>query len=124
MKEFKATACAIYARIWLGGHNVAARAILEPLVAAAQRPPTGPLDAAIIAPQSADEAIYFAKKLAPRLRPSGALYIVQSENDSNSAESRWNQATMGQLAALGFVNQGAAAIAEGLAALVFRLEVA
>lgn len=66
-------------RIWLGGNNVACRMLLEPLVAHCQRPPTGVLDEALIAPRSADEAVYFAGKLLARLVSGGLMWIVFAE---------------------------------------------
>ena len=63
-------------RVWIGGHNAAAKRMIQAHLAGMARPPTGPIDAGFIAPASADEAIYFADKLRPRLRPGGAVWIV------------------------------------------------
>lgn len=66
------------ARIWVGGHDRAARRALEAVVAGAPRPPTGPIDAAFVAPETLDEAAYFVDKVLPRLVPSGVIWIVTS----------------------------------------------
>ena len=63
-------------RIWVGGNNTDARREIETLVAAAERPPTGELDRAFIAPLSTDEAVYFARKLRSRLTGDSSIWIV------------------------------------------------
>lgn len=63
-------------RVWLGGNNVAARGYAETLLPDVVRPPEGPLDVALITPSTADEAVYFAQKLLPRLSAEGRIWIV------------------------------------------------
>ncbi len=72
-------------RVWIGGHNLAAKRAIEPLLAETTRPPTGPLDMAFIAAETPDEADYFLYKLAGRL-PSGATAWVISANDAPHTE--------------------------------------
>ncbi len=64
------------ARVWLGGHDTAARGVVECRLAGALRPPTGPIDAAFITPMSIEEATHFAGKLLDRLNPNGTLTVV------------------------------------------------
>jgi len=64
-------------RIWIGGHNANAHRQVESLIAIeCERPPTGPLDLAIVTPHSTDEAVYFARKLRSRLDAGAAIWIV------------------------------------------------
>ncbi len=63
-------------RVWLGGQDVATRRIVEQAVKGTIRPPTGSIDLAVICPVSLDEALYFAKKLQPRLVPSASCRVV------------------------------------------------
>ena len=69
-------------RVWVGGHDARARRVIELLVAPAERPPTGPIDVAIITPKSADEAGYFAAKLVERLSPVSVVWVVVSSDES------------------------------------------
>ena len=64
------------ARVWLGGHDLHTRRIVEKHLAGAVRPPTGPIDAALIAPKTDDEALYFACKLRNRVVARGILWII------------------------------------------------
>lgn len=74
-------------RVWIGGHNVRARKVLEEKLAHAERPPEGPIDAAFITPQTADEANYFARKLRLRLQPNAVVWIVYPKSGpANAAE--------------------------------------
>ena len=63
-------------RVWVGGHNVAARRATEIHLAGTARPPTGPIDLAFIAPESIDEAVYFAQKISPRLVQDAVIWVV------------------------------------------------
>jgi len=63
-------------RVWVGGHNLDARREIELHLAGTERPPTGPIDLAFVAPRSTDEAVYFAGKLRSRLAPTGLVWIV------------------------------------------------
>ena len=63
-------------RVWVGGHNLAGKRVAEPLVTDSTRPPTGPVDVALIAPESADEAAYFLDKIEARLEQNGVAWII------------------------------------------------
>ena len=63
-------------RVWVGGHNVEARREIETYLMGTERPSTGPLDLGFLAPQTADEAVYFAGKLRSRIVASGLLWVV------------------------------------------------
>jgi len=63
-------------RVWVGGHGLAAKQEIEKHLEGTERPPTGPLDAALIAPLTTDEALYFAGKLRPRLERGAVVWIV------------------------------------------------
>lgn len=74
------------ARVWVGGHERTIRALIEPMLAGAQRPPSGVIDAAFVTPQTADELAYFAGKLRDRLAPGGALWAVVRRLPTRSAD--------------------------------------
>ncbi len=63
-------------RIWIGGHNVAARCVLERSLRAAVRSPDGPIDAGFIVPKTTDEGVYFLEKLRHRILPAGTIWVV------------------------------------------------
>lgn len=63
-------------RIWIGGHNVAARRVLERSLRAAVRPPDGPIDVGFIVPKTTDEGVYFLEKLRHRILPTGTIWVV------------------------------------------------
>ncbi len=65
------------ARLWIGGHDLAARRAAERCLVGARRPPSGPLDVAAITPRDADEVAYFAQKLCRRLVAEGTLWIIR-----------------------------------------------
>ena len=44
-------------RVWIGGHQIEAKRIIEPYLTNATRPPTGEIDIAFITPESLDEAL-------------------------------------------------------------------
>ena len=64
-------------RVWVGGHNLATKRLVEPFLTDTTRPPTGPVDIALIAPESADEAAYFLGKIAVRLEHDRTAWIIQ-----------------------------------------------
>lgn len=74
------------ARVWVGGHDSSARRATQRCLAETIRAPSGPLDAAIITPQSADEAVHFAQKLHNRLAPNGTVWIIQRRQTDISDE--------------------------------------
>ena len=69
-------------RIWVGGNNVSARREIELLLGELERPPTGVIDRAFISPSTTDEAVYFARKLRPRLAPDSSVWIVYPKRGS------------------------------------------
>ena len=69
-------------RIWVGGNNVAARREIELLLGDLARPPTGEIDRAFVSPSTTDEAVYFARKLRPRLDPDSSVWIVYPKRGS------------------------------------------
>ena len=73
-------------RVWVGGHDTAAKRAIEPMVSGAIRPHSGPVDAVFICPRTADEATYFATKLRPRLRTGGAVWIVFGRDSEATSE--------------------------------------
>ncbi len=64
------------ARVWVGGHNTDARREVERRLRGTARLPSGPIEAAFIAPRSCDEAVYFAEKLRFRLGSDGVIWLV------------------------------------------------
>ncbi len=64
-------------RVWVGGHNLDARRVVERHLKDAIRPTLGPLDVAFITPNSADEAAYFASKLLERLAEGACIWVVR-----------------------------------------------
>lgn len=67
-------------RVWVGGHNLAAKRAIVPFLVEAARPPTGPLDAVFIASDTPEEADYFLHKLARRLPTDGTAWIITRTN--------------------------------------------
>jgi hypothetical protein len=73
-------------RVWLGGRNVSVRRAINRWLTGTIRPPTGPLDLAILCPETADEACYFAEKLRPRLTDSASVWIAREPGDAAATE--------------------------------------
>ena len=73
-------------RVWVGGHNVAARAEIEKHLAGTVRPATGGIDYGFLTPLSVDEAVYFARKLVRRLSTGGCLWVVYPKPTSPRAK--------------------------------------
>jgi len=67
-------------RVWVSGHNLAAKRVVEPLLTDTRRPPSGPVGLAFIAPESADEAVYFLGKIEARLEHDGVAWIILPPN--------------------------------------------
>ena len=65
-------------RVWVAGHGTTARRFIEEQLAQLNvgRPADGPIDVAIVAPRTIDEAVYFAGKILDRLDPSGVVWVV------------------------------------------------
>ena len=74
-------------RIWVGGNNADARREMETYLLETTRPPTGPLDAAFIIPDTSEEAVYFAQKLRPRLTPDASVWVVDPSADYSATKS-------------------------------------
>lgn len=69
-------------RVWVGGHQIQAKKIIEPYLIHATKPPTGEIDIAFVAPESLDEAVYFSQKIQHRLTPHAMIWIV-IDNEMN-----------------------------------------
>ncbi len=109
-------------RIWMGGHNVAAKAEIEPHLTGTERPPEGPIDLAFIAPQTCDEAVYFAGKLRRRLSATGVIWVLHPNSRSPHRDTftgNLDDIAVG-LFELGFMEVGAAPIGNDFTALGFR----
>jgi hypothetical protein len=63
-------------RVWSGGHHDAAKRVLLARLTGATRPRHGMIDLGFLAPASVDEAIYFAGKILPRLKPPATIWII------------------------------------------------
>lgn len=74
-------------RIWVGGNNVGIRREMETHLSETTRPPTGLLDAAFITPATSEEAVYFARKLKPRLSGDASLWVVVPSANHTAAQS-------------------------------------
>lgn len=72
-------------RLWVGGHNLAAKREIEKHLTGTVRPATGPVEMAFITPDVIDEAVYFASKIRLRLTPEGSLCVVVQERDPAEA---------------------------------------
>lgn len=66
-------------RVWIAGNHAEAKQVANRHFRHAVRPPVGPIDGAVIAAQSTDEAVYFAAKVQGRLAAHGTLWILRSE---------------------------------------------
>ena len=73
-------------RVWVGGHDRVVKRALVSALTDTVSPPTGKLDAALVAADSIDEAAYFARKVWPRLEAGGSLCLIISKTDSESAD--------------------------------------
>ncbi len=77
------------AGIWLGGHATDGKRLLHQLLIDMPRPPIGPIDAAFITPESADEAIHFSQKLSTRLGPGKRLWVLTLKNLPAAQSATW-----------------------------------
>lgn len=66
-------------RVWVAGHDVAARTFVNRSLAGVHRPPTGEIDAAFITPESTDECAYFLAKVQPRLAREAQVWVVGAQ---------------------------------------------
>ncbi len=74
-------------RVWIGGHQLEAKKLATTICVGITKPPTGPLDAAIITPITSEEAAYFATKLQSRLISGGNIWIIVAENTDHNAQA-------------------------------------
>lgn len=75
------------ARLWIGGQNRASRRIVERALSLPRVLPNGPLDGAILTPLTAEEAVYFASKLLPRLTPEATVWVVCASESASPGTS-------------------------------------
>lgn len=71
-------------RIWVAGHNRSVRRRLEPLLSEAERPATGPIDLALVVPETSEEWGYFSAKILPRLALGGEVGLVLADEEAES----------------------------------------
>lgn len=76
-------------QVWVGGHNLDAKRAVAPLLADTTRPAEGPLDVAIVCPAGPDEAVYFCRKVLPRMSSGSRLYVVVPLLSDGSADPRY-----------------------------------
>ena len=111
-------------RVWIGGNNTDARREIELIAGLAERPPTGALDRAMIAPSSSDEAVYFARKLRPRLTSDSSLWIVLPKRGSTSEHLFTGsiEDLSVPMFELGYVDKGLATLGDHYTSLGFQLD--
>lgn len=90
-------------RVWLAGHAREAKRIVEPCLNDAARPPTGPVDLAILTPLDAEEAFYFTCKGVGRLAARGRLLLVWAApgQDAASRDESSDAPLIARIASLG-----------------------
>ena len=110
------------ARVWLGGHNLHARRKVEKYLAGTVRPPTGPIDAALIAPKTVDEALYFACKLRDRVVAKGILWIIIPNPGSTKVDAFTGagETLVEAMLVLGFADAGSVPVGAEHSAYGFR----
>lgn len=110
-------------RIWLGGNNADARREIEHYLSETTRPPTGPLDAAFITPNTSDEAVYFAEKLKPRLTPDARVWVVVPRTDNSATQSTTNRMSelVSQVTGAGFTLAREMSFHAGFRGIVFSV---
>jgi len=69
-------------RVWSGGRHEAAKRRLLALLSGVTRPRLGPIDLGFLAPASVDEAVYFVRKILPRLTPPARVWVVYATGDA------------------------------------------
>ncbi len=106
-------------RVWLGGHLLEAKRVIESSLSQTSRPATGPIDVAIITPDTTDEAGYFADKLRPRLVPGATLWVLFP---ANLPENESPQNFIRVMDRSGFVEKGKVSIRESYIAFGFILK--
>ena len=65
-------------RIWVGGNCIETKRAIAPYLAPSSRSAHGPIDVAIITPESTEEALYFANKLRKRLDQDATVWVMFS----------------------------------------------
>ncbi len=108
-------------RVWVGGHNTHAKREVAKRLKGTVRPPTGRIDLAFIAPQSVDEAVYFARKLRSRLVSNGVIWVVYPDEASprRGEFAGGSRDLVGSLARAGYCETGAATLAGNYTSLCF-----
>jgi hypothetical protein len=108
-------------RLWVTGHNRTARRRLEPLLAGAMRPGAGPIDLALIAPETTEEWSYFAGKVLSRLARGGevALVLADEQAEKRKADLSIPAAYRDAAHALGLRKQGIWATSADLIIICF-----
>lgn len=88
------------------------------------RPRAGAIDLGYIIPQSVDEAVYFAAKTAPRLVPTGKLWIVYPKPTSPYAGGfdGNREQLAARLAALGLKEHGVTELGSDYTASCFQVD--
>lgn len=111
-------------RVWIGGNNTEARREVELLIGDAERPPTGELDRAFIAPLGNEEAVYFARKLRSRLVPDGLIWVIYPKRGStNEAIYSGNVDELNiELFEIGFAEWGRANLTAEYSSSGFRMD--
>lgn len=110
-------------RVWVGGHNVPGKRLALNLLANTVRPTSGVLDLAVIAPESPDEAAYFARKLKTRLTAQGVIWVLYPRNESSDGASfsDYCAQVLRLMASEGLVDCGEAAIDAHYTSAGYRL---
>ena len=111
-------------RVWVGGHNVEAKQEIERHLAGVEHPPTGPIDLGLIAPQTADEALYFAGKLCHRLAAGGIVWIAYPNPrfaGNAGLASQFDELTVGMFER-GFGEAGGGALNDQYSMIGFRFQ--
>ena len=65
-------------RSWVCGNCMEAKRAIAPCLSPSSRPAQGPIDVAIITPESTEEALYFVNKLRTRLDQEAIAWVVLS----------------------------------------------
>lgn len=63
-------------RVWVCGHEYAAKSALRPYLEGAVRPAAGPVARAFVAARDIEEALYFIDKIRPRLDADGMAWVA------------------------------------------------
>ncbi|GIK17521.1 MAG: hypothetical protein BroJett003_24850 [Planctomycetota bacterium] len=89
--------CGAGARAWVAGHARRVKAAVEAALVGGERPIEGPVDLAVLTPETLDEAMYFAQKVAPRLTPSGVLIVIWENSTDSPSGGTLDETTLDRL---------------------------